>query len=103
MAALISYVSLLSKLSSVHGFYMFIPPFDCFHFIILLSDSLIVFVNLNLYVYFILNMLIQISFIIIIIVVVLKVHYDIYKSSYNISYLNSPSPFSFIPFPPFLE
>jgi hypothetical protein len=37
-------------------------------------------------------------------IVVLVVHCDIYKSSYNISQLNSPPPpFSFIPLLPFLE
>jgi hypothetical protein len=40
---------------------------------------------------------------IIIIIVVLGVHYDIYKSSYNVSELNSPPPsFFVIPLSPFL-
>jgi hypothetical protein len=38
------------------------------------------------------------------IIFVLGVHCDIYKSSYNVSSLNSPPPsFSFILLPPFLE
>jgi hypothetical protein len=37
-------------------------------------------------------------------IIVLGIHCDIYKSSHNLSYLNSPPPsFSFISFLPFLE